>query len=223
MWYLFRDSLLKDTTEALLIGRYMKKRDIFSEIHFWKIPLNPRSLVTIWKNVVSFQRFASERYYWTFVHRSLYENPWSLFRDLSLKDTNGDLPWGAHGRRAFPQTLVMSKWVPTSAEPSSLGTDIFHPDISYAKRYDTSCAKKMTLPVPKKFLRWVCKPCIISSLQAKGDLPIDQFHSRQEVKQGMAQVIVRENEGLENALKRFKRACARDGVMAEVRKREHYE
>ena len=72
-------------------------------------------------------------------------------------------------------------------------------------------------------LRTCCKTCIISSLQAKGDLPIDQFHSRQEVKQGMAQVIVRENEGLENALKRFKRACARDGVMAEVRKREHYE
>ena len=39
----------------------------------------------------------------------------------------------------------------------------------------------------------------------------------------MAQVTVRENEGLENALKRFKRARARDGVMAEVRKREHYE
>ena len=40
---------------------------------------------------------------------------------------------------------------------------------------------------------------------------------------GMAQVIVRENESLESALKRFKRSCARDGVMAEVRKREHYE
>ena len=40
---------------------------------------------------------------------------------------------------------------------------------------------------------------------------------------GMAQVIVRENESLEIALKRFKRSCARDGVMAEVRKREHYE
>ena len=39
----------------------------------------------------------------------------------------------------------------------------------------------------------------------------------------MAQVIVRENESLENALKRFKRSCARDGVMAEVRKIEHYE
>ena len=32
----------------------------------------------------------------------------------------------------------------------------------------------------------------------------------------MAQVIV-------SALKRFKRSCARDGVMSELRKREHYE
>ena len=38
----------------------------------------------------------------------------------------------------------------------------------------------------------------------------------------MAQVIVRENESLESALKRFKRSCARDGVMSELRKREHY-
>ena len=40
---------------------------------------------------------------------------------------------------------------------------------------------------------------------------------------GMAQVIVKENESLESALKRFKRSCARDGVMSELRKREHYE
>ena len=39
----------------------------------------------------------------------------------------------------------------------------------------------------------------------------------------MAQVIVRENESLESALKRFKRSGARDGVMSELRKREHYE
>ena len=45
----------------------------------------------------------------------------------------------------------------------------------------------------------------------------------QEVKQEMAQVIVKENESLESALKRFKRSCARDGVMSELRKREHYE
>ena len=39
----------------------------------------------------------------------------------------------------------------------------------------------------------------------------------------MAQVTVRENESLESALKRFKSSCARDGVMSELRKREHYE
>ena len=39
----------------------------------------------------------------------------------------------------------------------------------------------------------------------------------------MAQVVVRENESLESALKRFKHSCARDGVMSELRKREHYE
>ena len=46
---------------------------------------------------------------------------------------------------------------------------------------------------------------------------------KEEVTKGMAQVIVRENESLESALKRFKRSCARDGVMSELRKREHYE
>ena len=35
----------------------------------------------------------------------------------------------------------------------------------------------------------------------------------------MAQVIVRENESLESALKRFKRSCARDGVMSELKER----
>ncbi|MBR4224720.1 MAG: 30S ribosomal protein S21 [Oscillospiraceae bacterium] len=39
----------------------------------------------------------------------------------------------------------------------------------------------------------------------------------------MAEVRVRNNESLDQALKRFKRDCARDGVIAEVRKREHYE
>ncbi|MCD6323437.1 MAG: 30S ribosomal protein S21 [Clostridiales bacterium] len=39
----------------------------------------------------------------------------------------------------------------------------------------------------------------------------------------MAEIRVKENESLENALKRFKRQCAKSGVLAEVRKREHYE
>ena len=39
----------------------------------------------------------------------------------------------------------------------------------------------------------------------------------------MSQVKIKENESLDNALRRFKRATARDGVIQEVRKREHYE
>ena len=39
----------------------------------------------------------------------------------------------------------------------------------------------------------------------------------------MSEVRVRENESLDSALKRFKRQCAKAGVMQEVRKREHYE
>ena len=37
------------------------------------------------------------------------------------------------------------------------------------------------------------------------------------------EVRVKENESLDSALRRFKRQCALSGVMAEVRKREHYE
>jgi small subunit ribosomal protein S21 len=39
----------------------------------------------------------------------------------------------------------------------------------------------------------------------------------------MSQVKIGENETLESALRRFKRSCARSGVLSEVRKREHYE
>ncbi len=39
----------------------------------------------------------------------------------------------------------------------------------------------------------------------------------------MAEIRVGKNETLDTALKRFKRSCAKDGVIAEVRKREHYE
>ena len=39
----------------------------------------------------------------------------------------------------------------------------------------------------------------------------------------VSEVRLKENESLESALKRFKRQCAKSGVLAEVRKREHYE
>jgi len=39
----------------------------------------------------------------------------------------------------------------------------------------------------------------------------------------MTEIRVRENESIDNALKRFKRQCARSGVLSEYRNREHYE
>jgi len=39
----------------------------------------------------------------------------------------------------------------------------------------------------------------------------------------MSEIRVGENESLESALKRFKRKCARAGVMNDMRRHEHYE
>ena len=39
----------------------------------------------------------------------------------------------------------------------------------------------------------------------------------------MAEIRLKDNESLESALRRFKKQCARAGVIAEVRKREAYE
>ena len=39
----------------------------------------------------------------------------------------------------------------------------------------------------------------------------------------MAEVRVKENETLDSALRRFKRSCAKSGVLSELKKRQHYE
>ncbi len=39
----------------------------------------------------------------------------------------------------------------------------------------------------------------------------------------VTQIKVGKNETLDSAIRRFKRQCAKTGVLAEVRKREHYE
>lgn len=39
----------------------------------------------------------------------------------------------------------------------------------------------------------------------------------------MSEVHIKENESLYSALRRFKRSCAKAGVLSELRKREHYE
>ena len=39
----------------------------------------------------------------------------------------------------------------------------------------------------------------------------------------MSEIIVRENESLDNALKRFKRDCAKAGIQQDLRKKEYYQ
>ena len=39
----------------------------------------------------------------------------------------------------------------------------------------------------------------------------------------MSQVTIKDNETLDSALRRFKRDCAKAGILGEVRKREHYD
>lgn len=39
----------------------------------------------------------------------------------------------------------------------------------------------------------------------------------------MSEIHVKKNESLDSALRRFKRNISKDGTMAEVRKRKHYE
>ncbi|MBO5772651.1 MAG: 30S ribosomal protein S21 [Clostridia bacterium] len=39
----------------------------------------------------------------------------------------------------------------------------------------------------------------------------------------MSTIKVGENESLDNALRRFKRKCARDGIIGDLKKKEQYE
>jgi small subunit ribosomal protein S21 len=39
----------------------------------------------------------------------------------------------------------------------------------------------------------------------------------------VSETRVRKNETLDAALRRFKKSCAKDGVLAELKKRKHYE
>lgn len=56
---------------------------------------------------------------------------------------------------------------------------------------------------------------------------MSQWHFCQQSREGrenqVSEVRIRDNESLESALRRFKRMTARSGILAEARKREHYE
>ena len=57
-----------------------------------------------------------------------------------------------------------------------------------------------------------------------GQLYFSTIYNWREVRcESMSNVIVKENETLDSALRRFKRSCAKAGIQQEIRKREHYE
>ena len=50
-----------------------------------------------------------------------------------------------------------------------------------------------------------------------------QYATGGRLGESMSSIIVKENESLDSALRRFKRSCAKAGIQQEIRKREHYE
>ena len=40
---------------------------------------------------------------------------------------------------------------------------------------------------------------------------------------GMSTIKVGENDSIDSALRRFKRKCSRDGIIGDLRRKEHYE
>ena len=70
---------------------------------------------------------------------------------------------------------------------------------------------------------WVVQYNIRSAIKIPIQL-ICTIHNWREVRcESMSNVIVKENETLDSALRRFKRNCAKAGIQQEIRKREHYE
>ena len=55
----------------------------------------------------------------------------------------------------------------------------------------------------------------------QADLSLDRAYTRGGIE--MTEIRVGENESIDSAIKRFKRQCARSGVLSEYRRREHYE
>jgi small subunit ribosomal protein S21 len=51
----------------------------------------------------------------------------------------------------------------------------------------------------------------------------EEMRRRKRGEESMPLIKVREDESLENALKRFKRKCEKSGILTEIKKRQHYE
>ena len=79
--------------------------------------------------------------------------------------------------------------------------------------------RKKIIDVPEK-----CAIIYGSAIKIPDQSYDAQYRAGGEVRcETMSNVIVKENETLDSALRRFKRSCAKAGIQQEIRKREHYE
>ncbi len=79
--------------------------------------------------------------------------------------------------------------------------------------------------VGRRISHKICKFFIDKRIEKRYNIPIvrlDGMPNPGGVKT-VSEVHLRENETLDSALRRFKRTCAKSGVLSELRKREHYE
>ena len=67
--------------------------------------------------------------------------------------------------------------------------------------------------------------CRVLGLRGKHEKPesVNKCEGTEGREVRMSNIIVKENESLDSALRRFKRSCAKAGIQQEIRKREHYE
>lgn len=84
--------------------------------------------------------------------------------------------------------------------------------------------------IPNSFIHYlikyltICPRLIIILLGYLKDIKYKAtFDSRSEGGNSVSQVRIKDNESLDSAIRRFKRQTSRDGIIQEVRKREHYE
>lgn len=81
----------------------------------------------------------------------------------------------------------------------------------------------LTIQKANQLLTSFYRFCIIHMLRFMETVAAAVSSVASEGREKGMEIRVGENESLESALKRFKRKCARSGVLAEVRRREHYE
>ena len=99
--------------------------------------------------------------------------------------------------------------------------------LSKRKKWFRACLKMIQKNLFKKFKKvideFVFYAIMLDSAKIPRQLYQAQYATGGRLGESMSSIIVKENESLDSALRRFKRSCAKAGIQQEIRKREHYE